>query len=190
MNKQIDACFDRVEKALGTLIDSIAKYNPSTNQVLELGNADVELTRGLKERTSSSPIIPSHHPVPSFGRSFGEVTRSTKSEEEKEGGKGKEERKRKMKEENKKRSLLANDHKQQYRRTNRTTSGSKICEPRQPDTTPRSKTRSASSRTRGRSSSTPPPPYSPTVPTTTSSTMSCSATRAASARPPSRPSVP
>ncbi|KAI1202274.1 vitamin-D-receptor interacting mediator subunit 4-domain-containing protein [Nemania serpens] len=49
MNKQIDACFDRVEKALGTLIDSIAKYNPSTNQVLELGNADVELTRGLKE---------------------------------------------------------------------------------------------------------------------------------------------
>ncbi|KAI1166601.1 vitamin-D-receptor interacting mediator subunit 4-domain-containing protein [Nemania serpens] len=49
MNKQLDACFDRVEKALGTLIDSIAKYNPSTNQVLELGNADVELTRGLKD---------------------------------------------------------------------------------------------------------------------------------------------
>ncbi|KAI1185545.1 vitamin-D-receptor interacting mediator subunit 4-domain-containing protein [Nemania serpens] len=49
MNKQLDACFDRVEKALGTLIDSIAKYNPSTNQVLELGNADVELSRGLKD---------------------------------------------------------------------------------------------------------------------------------------------
>ncbi|RYC53801.1 hypothetical protein CHU98_g12409, partial [Xylaria longipes] len=48
MNKQLDACFDRVEKALGTLIDSIAKYNPSTNQVQELGNADAELTRGLK----------------------------------------------------------------------------------------------------------------------------------------------
>ncbi|KAI0860037.1 vitamin-D-receptor interacting mediator subunit 4-domain-containing protein [Xylaria cubensis] len=49
MNKQLDACFDRVEKALGTLIDSIAKYNPSTNQVQELGNADVELTKGLKD---------------------------------------------------------------------------------------------------------------------------------------------
>lgn len=60
MNKQLDACFDRVEKALGTLIDSIAKYNPSTNQVLELGNADVELSRGLKDRTSSSlsPCLP------------------------------------------------------------------------------------------------------------------------------------
>ncbi|KAI0444102.1 vitamin-D-receptor interacting mediator subunit 4-domain-containing protein [Xylaria telfairii] len=47
MNKQLDVCFDRVEKALGTLIDSIAKYNPSTNQVQELGNADAELTKGL-----------------------------------------------------------------------------------------------------------------------------------------------
>ncbi|KAI0547620.1 vitamin-D-receptor interacting mediator subunit 4-domain-containing protein, partial [Xylaria curta] len=49
MNRQLDGCFDRVEKALGTLIDSIAKYNPSTNQVQELGNADVELARGLKD---------------------------------------------------------------------------------------------------------------------------------------------
>ncbi|KAH8164015.1 hypothetical protein CIB48_g4235 [Xylaria polymorpha] len=49
MNKQLDVCFDRVEKALGTLIDSIAKYNPSTNQVQELGNADAELTKGLKD---------------------------------------------------------------------------------------------------------------------------------------------
>ncbi|KAJ2971609.1 hypothetical protein NUW58_g9370 [Xylaria curta] len=49
MNKQLDACFDRVEKALGTLIDSIAKYNPSTNQVQELGNADAELAKGLKD---------------------------------------------------------------------------------------------------------------------------------------------
>ncbi|KAI0537091.1 vitamin-D-receptor interacting mediator subunit 4-domain-containing protein [Xylaria digitata] len=49
MNKQLDMCFDRVEKALGTLIDSIAKYNPSTNQVQELGNADAELTKGLQD---------------------------------------------------------------------------------------------------------------------------------------------
>ncbi|KAI1126195.1 vitamin-D-receptor interacting mediator subunit 4-domain-containing protein [Nemania abortiva] len=49
MNKQLDSCFDRVEKALGTLIDSIAKYNPSTNQVEELGSADAELTKGLQD---------------------------------------------------------------------------------------------------------------------------------------------
>ncbi|KAI0197579.1 vitamin-D-receptor interacting mediator subunit 4-domain-containing protein [Astrocystis sublimbata] len=49
MNKQLDTCFDRVEKALGTLIDSIAKYNPSTSQVQELGHADAELTKGLKD---------------------------------------------------------------------------------------------------------------------------------------------
>ncbi|KAI1300948.1 vitamin-D-receptor interacting mediator subunit 4-domain-containing protein [Xylaria venustula] len=49
MNKQLDVCFDRVEKALGTLIDSIAKYNPSTNQVQELGNADAELAKGLQD---------------------------------------------------------------------------------------------------------------------------------------------
>ncbi|KAI0423322.1 vitamin-D-receptor interacting mediator subunit 4-domain-containing protein [Xylaria grammica] len=49
MNKQLDLCFDRVEKALGTLIDSIAKYNPSVTQVQELGNADIELTKGLQD---------------------------------------------------------------------------------------------------------------------------------------------
>ncbi|KAI0477975.1 vitamin-D-receptor interacting mediator subunit 4-domain-containing protein [Xylaria cf. heliscus] len=49
MNKQLDARFDRVEKALGTLIDSIAKYNPSLTQVQELGDADAELSRGLED---------------------------------------------------------------------------------------------------------------------------------------------
>ncbi|KAI0097770.1 vitamin-D-receptor interacting mediator subunit 4-domain-containing protein [Nemania sp. FL0031] len=49
MNKQLDSCFDRVEKALGTLIDSIAKYNPSTSQVEELGNADAQLSKGLQD---------------------------------------------------------------------------------------------------------------------------------------------
>ncbi|KAK5633482.1 hypothetical protein RRF57_009196 [Xylaria bambusicola] len=49
MNKQLDSCFDRVEKALGTLIDSIAKYNPSTTQVQELGNADAKLNKGLQD---------------------------------------------------------------------------------------------------------------------------------------------
>ncbi|KAI1496954.1 vitamin-D-receptor interacting mediator subunit 4-domain-containing protein [Biscogniauxia marginata] len=49
MDKQLDTCFDRVERALGTLIDSIAKYNPSTHQVNELGKADEELNKGLRD---------------------------------------------------------------------------------------------------------------------------------------------
>lgn len=66
MNKQLDACFDRVEKALGTLIDSIAKYNPSSNQVQELGNADAELTKGLQDRTHAHDTpLPLPLPLPS-----------------------------------------------------------------------------------------------------------------------------
>jgi hypothetical protein len=49
MNRQLDTCFDRVEKALGTLIDSITKYNPSTIQVQQLGDANAELTRGFQD---------------------------------------------------------------------------------------------------------------------------------------------
>jgi hypothetical protein len=49
MEKQLGACFDRVEKALGALVDSIAKYNPSVNQAQELGNADAELSKGLND---------------------------------------------------------------------------------------------------------------------------------------------
>ncbi|KAI4866102.1 hypothetical protein F4820DRAFT_269709 [Hypoxylon rubiginosum] len=48
MDKQLDTCFDRVEKALGTLVDSIAKYHPSVAQVNDLGLADVELNKGLE----------------------------------------------------------------------------------------------------------------------------------------------
>ncbi|OTB00516.1 hypothetical protein M426DRAFT_65635 [Hypoxylon sp. CI-4A] len=49
MDKKLDACFDRVEKALGTLVDSISKYNPSVNQVNGLGLADIELNKGLED---------------------------------------------------------------------------------------------------------------------------------------------
>ncbi|KAI5862024.1 hypothetical protein GGS23DRAFT_123254 [Durotheca rogersii] len=49
MDKQLDACFDRVEKALGVLVDSIAKYHPSVAQVNDLGLADIELNKGLEE---------------------------------------------------------------------------------------------------------------------------------------------
>ncbi|OTA56004.1 hypothetical protein K449DRAFT_468573 [Hypoxylon sp. EC38] len=48
MDKQLDICFDRVEKALGTLVDSIAKYHPSVAQVNDLGLADIELNKGLE----------------------------------------------------------------------------------------------------------------------------------------------
>ncbi|KAI0016381.1 vitamin-D-receptor interacting mediator subunit 4-domain-containing protein [Xylariomycetidae sp. FL0641] len=49
MDKQLDGCFDRVERALGTLIDSIAKYNPSANQVHELCKIDETFTKGLRD---------------------------------------------------------------------------------------------------------------------------------------------
>ncbi|KAI2602138.1 hypothetical protein GGR54DRAFT_625486 [Hypoxylon sp. NC1633] len=49
MDKQLDTCFDRVEKALGMLVDSIAKYHPSVSQVNELGQADIELNKGLED---------------------------------------------------------------------------------------------------------------------------------------------
>lgn len=50
MDKQLDTRFDRVEKALGTLADSIAKYNPSTHSAREFVAADAELSKGLEER--------------------------------------------------------------------------------------------------------------------------------------------
>ncbi|KAI1087558.1 hypothetical protein F5B19DRAFT_475059 [Rostrohypoxylon terebratum] len=49
MDKQLDVCFDRVEKALSTLVDSISKYHPSVHQVNELGLADIELNKGLED---------------------------------------------------------------------------------------------------------------------------------------------
>lgn len=49
MDKHLDTRFDRVEKALGTLADSIAKYNPSTNSAREFVAADAELGKGLEE---------------------------------------------------------------------------------------------------------------------------------------------
>ena len=54
MDKYIDSRFERVEKALSTLIDSIAKYHPSTVQANELAAADRELAKGLEERVYSS----------------------------------------------------------------------------------------------------------------------------------------
>ena len=43
MDKQIGVLFERVEKALTSLIDTMAKYNPSTHQANELVAAEAEL---------------------------------------------------------------------------------------------------------------------------------------------------
>jgi hypothetical protein len=50
MDKFIDARFERVEKALATLIASISKYNPSPALAQDLVAADQELTDGLSLR--------------------------------------------------------------------------------------------------------------------------------------------
>ena len=49
MEKYLDARFERVEKALTTLIDSIAKYNPSEKLAEDLTTADKELIQGFRE---------------------------------------------------------------------------------------------------------------------------------------------
>jgi hypothetical protein len=54
MDKIIDNQFSRVEKALSTLINSIATYNPNPNFATELVAADEELSQGLKLCASSS----------------------------------------------------------------------------------------------------------------------------------------
>lgn len=49
MDKQIDARFERLDKSLTTLIDSIAKYNPTISQGNDLIAAEAELSKGLEE---------------------------------------------------------------------------------------------------------------------------------------------
>ncbi|KAL7792039.1 vitamin-D-receptor interacting mediator subunit 4 domain-containing protein [Trichoderma ceciliae] len=49
MDTYIDTRFERLEKALATLIDSVTKYHPSVVQAEELKAADNELCRGLEE---------------------------------------------------------------------------------------------------------------------------------------------
>ncbi|KAF4974518.1 hypothetical protein FZEAL_8586 [Fusarium zealandicum] len=49
MDAYIDSRFERLEKALASLIDSVTKYHPSTPQAKELGTADNELSKGLEQ---------------------------------------------------------------------------------------------------------------------------------------------
>lgn len=49
MDELLDKRFERVEKALATLISSISTYNPAPNLAVELVNADAELSDGLEQ---------------------------------------------------------------------------------------------------------------------------------------------
>lgn len=63
MDKFIDGRFERLEKSLASLIDSVTKYHPSVSLAEELKHADDELTKGLeqgrqraKKATSTAPL--------------------------------------------------------------------------------------------------------------------------------------
>jgi hypothetical protein len=62
MDKAIDTRFERLERALANLIDSVAKYNPSAAQAHDLDNADRELSQGLEEGTDAPQLQPSSYP--------------------------------------------------------------------------------------------------------------------------------
>ncbi|KAG5933817.1 hypothetical protein E4U53_000856 [Claviceps sorghi] len=49
MDKYIDTRFERLEKALSNLIDSVTKYHPSIVHAEELKAADIELSKGLEK---------------------------------------------------------------------------------------------------------------------------------------------
>lgn len=49
MDKSIDDRFERLEKALSNLIDSVTKYHPSAVQAEELKAADEHLAQGLEQ---------------------------------------------------------------------------------------------------------------------------------------------
>ena len=50
MDDILNAQFERVEKALGTLVDSIAAYNPSPQAAIDLVASDDQLSQGLDQR--------------------------------------------------------------------------------------------------------------------------------------------
>lgn len=49
MDNFIDGRFERVEKALATLISSISTYNPAPALAIDLVAADTELNQGLQQ---------------------------------------------------------------------------------------------------------------------------------------------
>lgn len=61
MDTYIDGRFERLEKALATLIDSVTKYHPSAVQAEELKAADNELCKGLEQGMRQDAL--SVHPI-------------------------------------------------------------------------------------------------------------------------------
>ncbi|TVY14061.1 Mediator of RNA polymerase II transcription subunit 4 [Lachnellula arida] len=57
MDEIIDRRFERVEKALATLITSISTYNPAPALANDLVTADTELTQGLEQRNTRSALL-------------------------------------------------------------------------------------------------------------------------------------
>lgn len=55
MDDILQAQFERVEQALGTLVDSIATYNPNPQAAIDLVSADDELSHGLDQRMETPP---------------------------------------------------------------------------------------------------------------------------------------
>jgi hypothetical protein len=51
MDKYIDGRFERLEKALAVLVDSVNKYHPSIAHAKEIELADSELSKGLEDGT-------------------------------------------------------------------------------------------------------------------------------------------
>jgi hypothetical protein len=66
MDKTLEAQFQRVEKALATLIASISTYNPNPGFAQDLVNADAELSHGLAdcEFCLPSAFYPSSYACP------------------------------------------------------------------------------------------------------------------------------
>lgn len=57
MDAIIDNRFERLEKALTTLINSVNQYHPSTERAKELEAADEDLSKGL-EQGAFNPLLP------------------------------------------------------------------------------------------------------------------------------------
>lgn len=57
MDKIIDGRFERLEKALAGLIDSVTKYHPSVALAKELELADEELSKGLEQGMADSIVM-------------------------------------------------------------------------------------------------------------------------------------
>lgn len=49
MDEHIDARFERVEKALASLVESVSKYHPYAKQAQDLQQADKELSDGFEQ---------------------------------------------------------------------------------------------------------------------------------------------